>query len=68
MGGKRVADLSVKLLGIIATAFGSIILLMLGVLINGMVDMRSMVYEMYGALPHFEKRISRLERLYEQKR
>ena len=68
MGGKRVADLSARLFGMVSAALGGLILLIGTIMINSTIDMRSMIFEMHGALPHFESRISRLERLHEQKR
>ena len=67
-GGKRVADLSARLFGMVSAALGGVLVLVGGILINGMIDMRSMIFEMHGALPHIESRISRLERIHEQKR
>jgi len=52
----------------VSAALGGLVVLVGGIMINSMVDMRSMIFEMHGALPHFESRISRLERLHEQKR
>lgn len=52
----------------VSAALGGLILLIGTIMINSTIDMRSMIFEMHGALPHFESRISRLERLHEQKR
>ena len=57
-----VVALSNKLLAIVATALGSILALVFGIIISATIDIRTSMSRIEGSLPHIQERINRIDR------